>query len=62
MGSISNISWDEILDPFIAMPSILLIQFDEYIGPDFPSYLPGIVPIFPIHRPFDYKGASYSYT
>ena len=62
MGSISDISWDETLDPFTAMPSVLLIQFDEYTGPDFPGCPPGIVPVFPVHRPFDYKGASCSRT
>ena len=61
IGSISNISQDKTLNPFIAILSILLIQFNEYIKPDFPSYLPSIIPIFPIYCPFNYKGASYSH-
>ena len=35
MGSIHDIAWDTGQDPSSSMPSLLLIKFDEYKGPDF---------------------------
>ena len=39
------------------MPSLLLIKFDEYSGLEFLQCRPGIVPVFPTTRQFEYKGA-----
>lgn len=61
MGVVVDIEWDIGKDPAL-MPFILLIRFDEYNGPDFPGCGPGIVPIFPISRQFEYKGVSCSRT
>jgi hypothetical protein len=44
------------------MPSIILIKFDEYSGPDFPHYDPGVIPVFPATRQFEYKGVACSRT
>jgi ATP-dependent DNA helicase PIF1 len=44
------------------MPSFLLIKFDRYNTPAFPGCDPGVVPVFPVNRQFEYKGASYSRT
>jgi hypothetical protein len=38
------------------MPSILLIYFSEYSGPDFPNYSLKVIPIFPVTCQFEYKG------
>ena len=61
MGSIIDISWDYRQD-ISSMPSILLIKFDEYTGPDFLQGRPGVVPIFATTRQFDYKGTVCSRT
>ena len=44
------------------MPSLLLVSFSEYSGPDFPLYGSKIIPIFPVTRQFDYKGVPYTRT
>ena len=61
MGSIYDIAWDSGQDPS-SMPSIILIKFDEYTGPGFPSCPQGIVPVFPVTRQFDFKGIGCSRT
>jgi ATP-dependent exoDNAse (exonuclease V) alpha subunit len=61
MGSIYDIAWDPGQDPS-SMPSIILIKFDEYTGPEFPSCPQGIVPVFPVTRQFDFKGIACSRT
>jgi ATP-dependent DNA helicase PIF1 len=38
------------------MPSLLLVCFNEYSGPDFSLYGPKIIPIFPVTREFEFKG------
>ena len=44
------------------MPSFLLIKFNEYTRPEFLQCRPGIVPVFPTTRQFEYKGALCSRT
>jgi ATP-dependent exoDNAse (exonuclease V) alpha subunit len=61
MGSIYDIAWDPGQDPS-SMPSIILIKFDEYAGPEFPSCPQGIVPVFSVTRQFDFKGIACSRT
>ena len=62
MGSIHDIVWDTGQDPSSSMPSLLLIKFDEYSGPVFPGCDPGIVPVFPATRQFEFKEAACSHT
>jgi ATP-dependent DNA helicase PIF1 len=61
MGSIHNVAWDYGQDPS-TLPSIILIKFDDYNGPDFPQCDPGIVPVFTATRQFEYKGVPCSRT
>ena len=61
MGSIYDLAWDNGQDPS-SMPSLVLIKFDEYKGPDFPGCPQGTVPVFPTTRQFEYKGAACSRT
>jgi ATP-dependent exoDNAse (exonuclease V) alpha subunit len=61
MGSIYDIAWDPGQDPS-SMPSIILIKFDEYTGPEFPSCPQGVIPVFSIARQFDFKGVVCSRT
>jgi ATP-dependent DNA helicase PIF1 len=56
IGTITDVLWDTGQDPSVSMPSLLLVSFSEYSGPDFPLYGSKIVPIFPVTRQFDYKG------
>jgi hypothetical protein len=62
MGTVFDLSWDPGLDPFSTFPTVLLIKFDDYSGPDFPGLLPGVIPVFPATRSYDYKGVSCSRT
>ena len=62
MGSVHDIAWDTGQDPASSMPSLLLIKFDEYTGPEFPSCPQGIVPVFAVTRQFDFKGVVCSRT
>jgi ATP-dependent exoDNAse (exonuclease V) alpha subunit len=67
MGTVFDLSWDAGLDPLStdplrALPTVLLIRFDDYSGPDFPGLLPGVIPVFPATRSYDYKGVSCSRT
>jgi ATP-dependent exoDNAse (exonuclease V) alpha subunit len=62
MGAVHDIAWDDGQDPSSTMPSVILIKFDEYHGPDFPHCHPGVVPVFPATRQFEYKGVACSRT
>jgi ATP-dependent DNA helicase PIF1 len=62
IGTIQDILWDTGQDPSVSMPSLLLIHFSEYSGPDFPTYGSKIVPIFPVTRQFEYKGVACTRT
>jgi ATP-dependent DNA helicase PIF1 len=62
IGTIEDILWDTGQDPSVGMPSLLLIRFNEYSGPDFPIYGSKIVPIFPVTRQFEFKGVPCSRT
>jgi ATP-dependent exoDNAse (exonuclease V) alpha subunit len=62
IGTIEDILWDIGQDPSVGIPSILLIRFSEYSGPDFPIYGLKIIPIFPITRQFEYKGVACTRT
>jgi ATP-dependent exoDNAse (exonuclease V) alpha subunit len=62
IGTIQDILWDTGQDPSVSMPSLLLIRFSEYSGPDFPIYGSKIVPIFPVTCQFEYKGVPCSRT
>jgi len=62
MGSIHDIAWEIGQDPSSSMPSLVLIKFDEYKGPDFPGCPQGIVPVFPVTRQFEFKGVACSRT
>jgi hypothetical protein len=62
MGFVHDIAWDTGQDPASSMPSLLLIKFDEYIGPEFPSCPQGVIPVSFIARQFDFKGVVCSRT
>jgi ATP-dependent DNA helicase PIF1 len=59
IGSVHDLAWDQDTS---TLPSIVLVKFDEYAGPDFPGCNPGVVPVFPASRQFEYKGVSCSRT
>jgi hypothetical protein len=61
MGSIYDIAWDSGQDPSL-IPSIILIKFNKYTGPEFLSCLQGIVPVFPVTCQFDFKDIGCSCT
>jgi ATP-dependent exoDNAse (exonuclease V) alpha subunit len=62
IGTVKDILWDAGQDPSVSMPSMLLVHFDEYSGPDFPLYGSKTIPIFPAVRQFEFKGAACTRT
>jgi ATP-dependent DNA helicase PIF1 len=56
IGSIYDITWSQGQDPSSSLPSLLLIKFTKYTGPDFPGCPHGIVPVFPVFHQFEFKG------
>lgn len=61
MGTICDVAW-AIGQDASQMPTFLLIRFDNDTIPTFPGCEPSVVPIFPVHRQFEYQGASCSRT
>jgi ATP-dependent DNA helicase PIF1 len=61
MGTVHDITWEDGQHPS-TLPSIILIKFDEYNGPDFVHNTPGVIPVFPATRRFEYKGVACSRT
>jgi hypothetical protein len=62
MGSIHDIAWDTGKDPITSLLFVIIVKFDEYKGPDFLGYKPGIVLVFLVTRSFEYKGSTCSRT
>jgi ATP-dependent exoDNAse (exonuclease V) alpha subunit len=62
IGTVEDILWDTGKDLSVDMPSVLLVHFSEYSGPDFPNYGPKIIPIFPVTCQFEYKSIPCSCT
>jgi ATP-dependent DNA helicase PIF1 len=46
MGIITDITWARDQDPFTSLPLAILVEFDGYIGPEFPGCNSGVVPVF----------------
>jgi hypothetical protein len=61
IGAIYDIAWEDRQDPS-TLPLIILINFNKYHGPDFPYCNPGVIPVFPATRQFEYKGVACSCT
>ena len=55
MGTVYDITWEEGQDPFICLPYVILIEFDNYSGLEFPSCSFSVVLVFVELRRFDYK-------
>jgi ATP-dependent DNA helicase PIF1 len=61
MGFVYDIAWSHGQDPS-SLPSLFLIKFADYTGPDFPGCPRGIVPVFPVSHQFEFKGTTCSRT
>jgi ATP-dependent DNA helicase PIF1 len=62
IGTVEDVLWNTGQDPSVSMPSLLLVRFAEYSGPDFPLYGPKVIPVFPTIRQFDFKGVACTRT
>jgi len=62
MGSIHDSAWVIGQDPSSIMLSLLLVKVGGYKGPAFPDCPPGVIPVFPDMRTFEFKGVSCSRT
>jgi hypothetical protein len=62
IGTVEDILWDVGQDLSVSMPSMLLVRFSEYSGPDFLGYGSKTVPIFPAVRQFQFRGAACTRT
>ena len=58
IGTVTDVVWGVDQDPSVSMPSIVLVCFHEYSGPDYPCYGSKVIPVFPALHQFEFKGAS----
>jgi ATP-dependent DNA helicase PIF1 len=60
MGTVKDIVWNEGQDSIKDMPTAIMVEVDDYDGPNFPGT--NYIPIFPVTRRFEYKKCDYSRT